>query len=91
MKPILLWLYFKNRKVILKKFQIKFQLGKYLYNLAENFIRIYLEHKDKDYFIISEVLLYPSCCINRYLWEITDNSYRYDDGEGDFGSKFHYP
>ena len=25
------------------------------------------------------------------LIEITDNSYEYDDGEGVFGSKFHYP
>ena len=71
--------------------RIKFQLGKDSYDVTENFIRIYLEHKDEDHIVINDVPLYPNCFVYRYLNEITDNSYGYNDGLGVFGSEFHYP
>ena len=43
-KPILLWLYCKNREPFVEKFRKKFNLKKDPHNLAEIFIRIYLEH-----------------------------------------------
>ena len=86
-----LWLYCKTREVFLEKFWIKFQLGKDSYDITKNFIRIYLEDKDEDHIVINDILLYPNCFVYRYLNEITDNSYRYNDGEGVFSSEFHYP
>ena len=84
MKPILLWVYCKNREVFLEQFWIKFLLGEDSYDITKNFIRIYLEHKDEDH-------IDHNCFIYRYLNEITDNNYRHDDGEGVFSSEFHYP
>ena len=88
---ILLWLYCENREVFLEKFWTKFQLGKNSYEVTENFIRIYLEHKDEDHIVVNDIPLYPNFFVFRYLNEITDKSYGYDDGERVFGSEFHYP
>ena len=90
-KLILLWVSCKNNEVFLEKFQIKIQLGEYSYDVTKNFIRICLEYKDEDHIVINDVLLYPNCFIYRYLNEITNNNYGYDDGEWVFGSEFHYP
>ena len=59
-KPILLWLYCKNRELFLEKFRIKFQLGKDSYGVTENFIRIYLEDKDEEHIVINDFQLYPN-------------------------------
>ena len=73
-KPIILWLYCKNRETFVEKFRKQINLKKDPHNLAENFIRIYLEHKDEVYVIHDGVALYPICFANRYLREITDDS-----------------
>ena len=91
MKTILLWFYCKNREVFLEKFWIKFQLGENSYDVTKNFIKIYLEDKDEDHTVPNDVPLYPNCFVYRHLNEITDNTSGSDDGEGVFGSKFHYP
>ena len=90
-KPIILWLYCKNRETFIEKFRKQINLKKDPHNLAENFIRIYLEHKDEVYVIHDGVTLYPSCFANRYLREITDNSYGFNDETGVYGADFYYP
>ena len=90
-KPIILWLYCKNRETFVEKFRKQINLKKDPHNLAENFIRIYLEHKDEVYVIHDGVTLYPSCFANRYLREITDDSYGFNDETGVYGTDFYYP
>ena len=90
-KLILLWVYCKYRETLVEKFRKKINLRKERHNLAENFIRIYLEHKDEDFVIHDGVTLYPSCFANRYLREITDNSYGFSDETGVYGADFYYP
>ena len=81
----------KIEKRSLKNFRKQINLKKDPHNLAENFIRIYLEHKDEVYVIHDGVTLYPSCFANRYLREITDDSYGFNDETGVYGTDFYYP
>ena len=90
-KLILLWLYCKNRETFVEKFRKKINLKKDPHNLAENFVGIYLEHKDEDYVVHDGVTIYPSRFANRYLREITDNSYGFNDETEIYGTDFYYP
>ena len=55
--------------------------------MAENCVRIYLEHKDQDYVIHDGVTLYPSW-FTKYLREIMDNGYRFNDEMRVYGTDF---
>ena len=46
LKPILLWLYWKNREIFEKKFKKHFNLGDDLHNETKNFMKICLEYED---------------------------------------------
>ena len=50
LKPILFWLYWKNRETFEKKFKKHFNLGEDLHYETKNFIKIYLEYKN-DVFV----------------------------------------
>ena len=89
-KPILLWLYCENREMFVEKFRKKLNLKKDPHDLAENFIKNSLEHRDKDYVIRDRVTLYPSCIANRCVREIMDNSYGFNNETGVYGNDFFY-
>ena len=46
LKPILFWLYWKNRETFEKKFKKHFNLVEDLHNETKNFIKIYLAYKN---------------------------------------------
>ena len=47
--PILVWKYWLNREVFVKKFKEFFNLGNDDEGQTENFIRIYLENEDETF------------------------------------------
>ena len=80
----------KIEKCSLKNSGKKLNLKKDPHDLAENFIKNSLEHRDKDYVIRDGVTLYPSCFANRCVREIMDNSYGFNNETGVYGNDFFY-
>ena len=76
LKPILVWIYWKNKEVFIEKFKSFFKLGEDYAEQASNFIRIYLESESMEklnnmYISLGSKLegcyIFPWCFSDRYL------------------------
>ena len=81
LKPILVWLYWKNREIFEKKLKKHFNLGHELHNETKNSKKIYLEYKDDVFVRVDGAYLYPSCFANRYIRVKGDNENRFSKNE----------
>ena len=91
LKPIRLWLNWKNRETFQKKFKKHFNLGDNLHNETKNFTKIYLEYEDDVFVRVDGAYFYPSCFANRYIRVKGDNEYRFNKNEtGVYVTSLHY-
>ena len=100
LKPILVWKYWKNRKI--EKFKSFFKLGEDYAEQASNFIRIYLESESMEklsnmYISLGSKLegcyIFPWCFSDRYIWKNNYDSIAtwWLDSQGVSGTMLHCP
>ena len=102
LKPMLVWIYWKNREVFIEKFKSFFELGENYVEQASNFIRIYLESENieklKNMYIslgskLEGCYIFPWCFSNRYIWKSNFDSVATWclDSQGVRGTMLQYP
>ena len=101
-KPILVWIYWKNREVFIEKFKSFFELGEDYVEQASNFIRIYLESENMEklnnmYISLGSKLercyIFTRCFSDRYIWKNNYDSVAtwWLDSQGVSGTMLHCP
>ena len=102
LKPILIWIYWKNKEVFIEIFRSLFELGEDYVQQALNFIRIYLESENMEklsnmYISFGSELegryIFRWCFSDRYIWENNYDSVVtwWLDSQGVSGTMLHYP
>ena len=102
LKPILVWIYWKNKEVFIEIFRSFFELGEDYVEQALNFIRIYLESENMEklsnmYISLGSELegcyIFRWCFSDRYIWQNNYDSVAtwWLDSQGVSGTMLHYP
>ena len=101
LKPILVWIYWKNKEVFIEQFKSFFELGEDYAEQASNFIRIYLESENMEilnniHISLSSKLegfyIFLWCFSDRYIWKNKYDSVAtwWLDSQGVSGTMLHY-